>query len=149
VVGAVSVLTIERAKWRRGGTGKRPDDKVEAIGALDIEFGPTLLLNDKGLMCCLGFDALACGLSADQIVGAGEPSDIKTLKVYDEEADEYIPREDLSPALLKYYDTRINHGAIVEKAIAANDADGVDDAERESEIRQLLHRLGWEDVVFV
>jgi hypothetical protein len=50
-------LVIDRKRWLRG------------EGAHDSK----LLRPSDGKMCCLGFYGLACGLSADQICGAGSP----------------------------------------------------------------------------
>lgn len=58
------VLTIDRAKWRCGGSNK------------NSEQGYTQLLNDKDFMCCLGFDALACGYTKPQIIGRHYPSSL-------------------------------------------------------------------------
>lgn len=75
-------LIIDRKKWRTGG------DSCYKTGS-----GPTLLLNDKGYMCCLGFDALRKGLSKKDILNVGEPEDI-----FDDENDD-IRNEKLN----KYY----------------------------------------------
>lgn len=48
-------LVIDRTKWARGGIN-----------------GSSMLLNDEGNMCCLGFAAIAVGLSEDDIIDVGE-----------------------------------------------------------------------------
>lgn len=107
-------ITIDRSKWRRGG-----DNQKDA--------GETCLLNNEGFMCCLGFISLAEGFAEDEILGAGEPSDMKIawnaearrmaenlleFEMDDEEDDGEIPE-----VLTK---------EIVEKAIKINDSENID-----------------------
>ena len=125
------VLTIERAKWRRGG---------DAGGS-----SKTLLFNQKDeLMCCLGFDALACGVPLRYIQNAGDPADIFDLasfpeyvasRITDKATDEDDGNRWLTPA--------------VRSAIEHNDDEKIDDDERERLIRADLMLLVWDDVVFV
>jgi hypothetical protein len=57
----VTEFTIDRSKWGRGcGDG-------------------ILLSPDDGKMCCLGFYALACGVSPSSINNQGFPSDVAAL----------------------------------------------------------------------
>jgi hypothetical protein len=114
------VLTIERAKWLRG--------------------RQSLLLDDSGHMCCLGFDAIACGVSADLLCGAGTPYGA------------LIGRADRAPA--SYVASRLrgadmSHVAAVSDAMLHNDAAGLSEDERERVVRKDLMQLGWDDVVFV
>lgn len=46
------VLVIDRAKWRVGGGSQK----------LKYLCGRVALRNEEGFLCCLGFDALACGV---------------------------------------------------------------------------------------
>lgn len=109
------VLTIERAKWRRG-------------GPCGIGSGPTALLNDSGFMCCLGFDALACGLSEAQIRGFQFPFEVPT------------DRQDYR---------RSRTSSAINEALAANDDDGISEVVREVRVREALLTFGYHDVVFV
>jgi hypothetical protein len=56
---------IDRAKWLHG-QPEAPNSR---------------LLDDQGRMCCLGFCALALGLSRNQIDGLGEPGEVDLLDV--------------------------------------------------------------------
>jgi hypothetical protein len=47
-------LIIDRSKWRTGGSN------------FNYRFGGTELLNDKGMMCCLGFYCLQIGNKSKQ-----------------------------------------------------------------------------------
>lgn len=58
-------LIIDRSKWRTG------RDIINETG------NSTLLLNHEGFMCCLGFDALRCGIEPEDIKGIGEPDALK------------------------------------------------------------------------
>ena len=51
-------LTIKRSQWCRGGKEK---------------YGPSMLCNDRGFRCCLGFLGRACGLKDGQMVDIAAP----------------------------------------------------------------------------
>jgi hypothetical protein len=123
------VLTIQRSKWRRGGGD---DSKHPA--------GPTRLLNEKGFMCCLGFDALACGVPAEEIHDVGEPEEIGNLETFGDYYTESRFTEDQWGAVQK---------EAIRRAIKHNDADELGGAAREALIREDLIALGWDDVVFI
>jgi hypothetical protein len=115
------ILTIERAKWRRGGDVNNK------------KYGMTMLLNSRGYMCCLGFDAIACGIAKDRLRRRDYPHQIRN-----------------APA--EYVATRTDgnwHSDAVSEAIEANDDPDISDREREKRVRAALKRLGWEDVRFV
>ncbi len=62
-------VAIDRSKWRFG--GDEDDDLVE-------DRGPTLLLNDAGNMCCLGFAAKQlAGLDDKDMSSAIDPGDLE------------------------------------------------------------------------
>jgi hypothetical protein len=126
------VLTIERSKGRRGGV-----DSAEQLERL----GETYLLNDKGLMCCLGFDALACGFTTTQIMNQPNPASL--CETYRESAPEGYEKMRLSDDVMRW------HTEVVSEAIRANDAYGTPDSVREQEVRAALLKLGWNDVIFV
>lgn len=123
------VLVIERSKWRRGG----PDGGD----------GVTRLLNDRGLMCCLGFDALACGVPKAVILNMIDPESLVGNRLVPEgyfkgrvvEAEEGDREE-------------VNSQAIND-AISVNDDPGLSDGDREDRLAPILTELGWDDVVFI
>lgn len=121
----MKVLTIERSKWIRG-------------DAFD-----TALLNDNGKMCCLGFDAIACGLPAALIDGRGNPDGI------DDRALENFPDYLKSRRFIADDFGITRQSAIVDRAIKHNDDNDIDDEAREHLVRNDLIALGWDDVVFV
>lgn len=136
----MKILTIERAKWRRGGD---TDDLCE-------RFGDTQLRAPNGMMCCLGFDAIACGLSPDSLIGVADPKDIGRDTLWshlDYVQTRLIERrsedEDEHPS------TWWTLQDAVGEAIRHNDAKDITDDERETLIRADLMALGWDDVVFV
>lgn len=59
------VCTVKRSKWVRGG-----------------RFGRSLLLNEDGNMCCLGFLGEACGVPTDQLGGVGMPQSVIDYNKY-------------------------------------------------------------------
>lgn len=113
------ILTIDRSKWNRGKKGP----------------GACLMLNEVGMMCCLGFDALACGLTESQIMGVGTPSMIMDAP------EEYISKRST------FKEVCMN--SPVGDAIRANDNELMLDSDREIRVREALIGLGWDDVVFV
>jgi hypothetical protein len=55
-------LIIDRSKWRTGGN------------SFETKFGETKLLNDKGMMCCLGFFCLQIeNRTTDEILNICDP----------------------------------------------------------------------------
>lgn len=58
-------LVIDRKQWRRGETSV--EQKLN---------DPTSLLCKDGTKCCLGFYALQCGFTPEQIKGLGEPIEV-------------------------------------------------------------------------
>lgn len=138
-------LTIDRSKWRRGGSDR---DTIQ---------GTTALLNHRGFMCCLGFDAIACGVPEAAIMGVGEPIDVLTSG-YDipgrYKANTRFPG--ITPHTTEFvdYDEGEQHriydqSATILDAMSFNDDPAIEDSERESLIRETLMKLGWADVVFV
>lgn len=136
------VLTIDRARWRRGGD----DSHLVAVS------GITALLNDKGLMCCLGFDALACGLSSSRINSLADPcalfdeGELEGFEDYKEQRIQVTRRYDGEDDY--HYDTA-ELTAAASSAITHNDDPKLSESEREQLIRADLIALGWDDVVFV
>lgn len=59
-------FTINRPKWRSGGSGVNQSGK-----------GITLLENESGYRCCLGFACLAAGFTRKDIEDHSEPGFIK------------------------------------------------------------------------
>lgn len=128
------VLEIDRRFWRRGGdhyiSGQGENKSAKGDG-------PTKLLNEFDQMCCLGFDALAHGLTREQILGCDYPADVTGFY------EGAVPES--------YQESRgdsTDDGDPVTAAISANDDAALDEAERERRVRAALIELGWRDVVF-
>lgn len=113
-------LTIEMSKWLRGNPEKS-----------------ALMLRDK--MCCLGFDAIACGFTPDEIAGIGSPSvlynSIKTDNV------DYFKK--------RLTDSKRYNSIIVVKAMQINDSPSLSDEERIIELIPILKELGYDEVEFI
>lgn len=123
------VLTIVRSRWGRG-----------------IGFDSYLLNPYTKQMCCLGFDAIACGLTEDEIASRTSPGDFAAYLNYEPPTD--VQRN--------YFANRLNgpggssaNNKIVGKAMTINDNPDITDTEREALLIPLLKQLGWDDVVFV
>jgi len=113
-------LIIDRSKWRTG------SEKPSATGK-----GPTLLLNDEGFMCCLGFFCINKGLTRQLIRGTGEPSDIPMC--IDKLVD-VINYDDDSPDF--------SNTSFTLDAMEINDADTISREEREKKLTELFSKEG-------
>ena len=112
-------LVIKRSKWARG-----------------ILNGYSALLNDKGNMCCLGFDARACGFGPKFLKDAGTPEDMdfknKTRAV------------EKAPHLLMFSDMdgHVEDTVFVRQAMETNDDVDISESAREQELYELFHHEG-------
>lgn len=113
-------IVIDRAKWRTG--AKNPN---VATG-----LGDTLLLNDQGYMCCLGFICKAAGVPDDRLK-TGEPGD---LYVFGDEP-ELISVPDISDIDDEgsYYQTHY-----ADAAIEINDNENTPLEQKEASLRRLF-----------
>ena len=118
-------LVIDRRKWARGILG-----------------GPSALRNNSGNMCCLGFDAKACGFGPKSLKDAGTPEYIlsggSTLT-----AKTIVKR---IPHLVEITgcDEQISDISFTIKAIEINDDDDITEAARENKLAELF---GEQDIV--
>ena len=125
-------VVIDRTKWRRGG------DRHELVK----EGGKTQLLNDKGMMCCLGFVSKACGHTDKDILYVGGPGGIREKS------------ENLISYLLRYRSGypkqpyNLVENKLTDQAIAINDKFDLPQKEREDRLSQLFakHRIQLEFV---
>ena len=104
--------------------------------------GRTALLTDSGLMCCLGFDAVACGIRESELLNVGSPANLSAV----------LPEGYADLRLVdRYGDGGLVNSDIVREAININD--DVDrwrsDEDKERDLKPVLMQLGWDDVVFV
>jgi len=129
----MKTLTIDRSKWRTGG-----DDFIEP----QKDLGRTMLLNDKGQMCCLGFYSKQLGgLSDDEILNLEEPRTLAERCGYDRMND------DMMRLVKKGYEFGPEHTSFTIEAITINDNERIENDVREIEIIQHFKRIGV-DVVF-
>ena len=149
-VGQPSVLTIYRDEWRRGpyaNEGVVPPPKATKLGL-------TLLLDEQGQKCCLGFDALACGWTTAQILGLSTPESVVRSAMAQTVAIPagYESRVRTRP---RFKPGSPGFGSVVENtravwlAMEANDKGDIDEPTREAQVREHLIELGWDDVVFL
>jgi hypothetical protein len=136
-----NVLTIERSKWRRGG------DSDELVS----KYGLTYLLNDEGFMCCLGFDAVACGFSAADITYKPDPAEFSEFDL-----GKFLEYAASRVVSTRQHDDEDDHDYTVtclteaaNNAVMHNDDPKIDEQTRERLIRADLIALGWDDVVFI
>ena len=117
-------LVIDRKTWRRG-----PQD--EQIKLDD----PTALLCKDGAKCCLGFYALQCGLTKEQIYGIGEPGQIP---MNEDDADSYWLK------LVKFYDDDYTSGlantSLAAEAMDINDDPNLTEEEREQKLIKIFSK---------
>jgi hypothetical protein len=109
-------LTINRAKWARGGYN-----------------GESRLLNDDGNMCCLGFACRARGFRAENIKDIGTPSSL-------EGGGSRVTRmEKLGPMVTSEF----NNSDETDHAVSINDNQRISDKMREYRLKPILKKLGF------
>lgn len=116
-------LTITREQWLRG-------NGVESA----------LRRPEDGKMCCLGFFALACGMSVDEIQNFGDPSDTvgETLLKWPQWLVRELPPED--DELYASWHNTDECGNLIE----ANDSKEIEEPDRERKIAALFADHGVE-----
>lgn len=104
-------LTIDRGRWANGGNTGRP-----AVGT-------TMLLNEQGNMCCLGFACNAAGVPKDHLKGLGIPSQL----------------------IRSLHSLALDQIASIEyEAISLNDSPDAHPMTREAQLKRLFSRVGIE-----
>lgn len=126
----MKILTIVRSQWYRG-----------------HRFGSYLLRAADGKMCCLGFDAIACGLDKEMIEQIGNPYEV-VVDWHDALPPEYLSSTRFDR--VDNYNGETTQAQIINEAIQINDDEHISDEEREAKLIPLLKRIGgYDDVVFV
>lgn len=118
-------LIIDRAKWRTGG-----------ISYLNLNYtgeGSTLLLNEEGFMCCLGFRCHQMGVPEEDLLGSPTPDSLSEL--YD--IPDLIEKVGLFCDFSVYRDTRFT-----QDAVNINDNTGLSSKEREKAITKHFKKIG-------
>lgn len=108
-------FTVDRSKWLRGEGSTR-----------------SYLLRDDQKMCCLGFRALACGHTADELLGVKTPNDITNR---------------LAAHWANYLDGKWSSG-LSRAAMVTNDDEWILDKNREATLVKQFAELG-DTVTFV
>lgn len=117
-------VVIEASKWARG-----PVD-------VDEPEKSTRLCNDNGTMCCLGFDAVTCGMEPKR---AAYPSELAWD--YNGEVDEDSPGWRYSRPWVESYDGDRSVG-LEDAAVLANDRAGLTPDERIELLRPIFAAAG-------
>jgi hypothetical protein len=118
-------LVIDRSKWRTGGN------------ILDTQFGVTQLLNDNGMMCCLGFYCLQIGNKTEnEISEIGLPESLDSCEGIEELIE---PVSDIRD---------FKNNDFTEIAIYINDSEELSNEFREIQIHQHFKKINV-DVKFV
>lgn len=112
-------FTIYRDSWRRGG------EEAEE------EFGPTNLLNRRGMMCCLGQTCAAMGVPANKLLDCAEPADIADTPMTQAAVGVFIKEEGF------WGNTKLSNDAI-----PINDSEAYYDPVRETTLTELFARYG-------
>lgn len=108
----MQTLVIDRSKWRNGSQDEE-------------KYGETMLLGQDGMKCCLGFEAMRCGLTERQIRGKQSPSDVapSNRKKIPHLVDEY-----------SFY----NQSCFSINAIEINDEADISKKDREARLKELF-----------
>lgn len=129
----MKTLTIDRSKWRTGGNNEHQTGR-----------GETLLLNEFGHMCCLGFYCLQSGIYENRLKGAAAPYNLDYV-LKDNDVDMRLV---LSGFEDEDGDYILENTKFTDEAIAINDKQDIDSETREHQITEHFARFGVE-VVFV
>lgn len=121
-------LVIDRSRWARG-------DKS------------CLLDSQTGQMCCLGFVALAYGVSAETIRDVSEPSELSPCDVPPAYCDAHFDCDSCGDPACNC--ARYTSKEAVLHAIVVNDSPTLTDPEREVQLTPILQHLGFDEVLFV
>lgn len=109
-------LIIDRSKWRSG------DWSVNTTGK-----GGTLLLNQEGYMCCLGFRCHQMGIPKEDLLDRGGPWELSLKWDIPDLLDEHV---------------NYNNSDFTEEAITINDTPSLTPAEREIAIKNHFKHIG-------
>lgn len=111
-------FVVSRGKWLRG-------DPVVSR-----------LRDGRGQMCCLGFCAVQLGTSHDALLDVGEPCDLDP---------EGSALDHLDGVLLVVDDDGVSrfNSALADRAIDINDANDIDDVQREALLTELFAKHGY------
>lgn len=123
-------FTIDRRTWLRG------------QGSMN-----SALLTAKGCMCCLGFRAIASGLSRDQILGCSDPASVYEQK----RVGSGIMAID-GALVVRKFNGNVDMGVCVSSSchliISVNDGPSISDSTREHSLTSLFETIG-DEVEFV
>lgn len=111
-------LTINRAKWARGGYN-----------------GDSMLLNSKGNMCCLGFACRVVGIPANKLKGIGTPQTVTGVKALTGKLGKMVEAPSYAKSIVNSDDT--------DAAVGVNDDDKISDKMREYKLKPILKKLGF------
>lgn len=129
----VTSLVIKRSKWARKTKG--------------VQKGPSLLENNEGNMCCLGFLAKACGIPTrapgEEFVGLASPGSLANYKEIREEAHKWPPK------LIEWErwstEERGHSSVLTDDIITVNDNDNTTDYHKETTLTAIFaNELGIE-----
>lgn len=112
-------LIIDRAKWRTGAGGNFLTGK-----------GNTLLLNDEGFMCCLGFRCHQMGIPKNDLLGICTPGSFSLSSRYD------------IPDLIEEKPWGWDNSSFVEDAVKINDDMFLTPEQREKAITEHFKKIG-------
>jgi len=122
-------VVIEASQWARG--------KMRGTRLRSYDEGNALLNDESCTMCCLGFDALACGLPPDAIREVGLPSGVKVSDIAPVEEKRAVARYKKS-WLRKLKDNRGQKISGEDLAAEINDDDSITDDERIRRLRPVF-----------
>ena len=124
-------FTVKRSEWVNGSYERSFSDQ-----GFKRDRGPSRLLNNKGFKCCLGFHALACGFTEDEIRDKPTPNNlIINLR---QTGDKRV--ENLGVLRGSYDNNNFAHSSVCERIIATNDS-SLNQYEIEAELTKLFAEI--------
>lgn len=123
----MKILIIDRNEWRRG----------KLAGKNETNYSSKLLCSETKSKCCLGFLALSCGYTKDQILNRCSPESIGIIS--DKNRIENLwPKEiciDSNVVISNYWFTDT---VVTNNIIKINDSKGLTEQQREEKLKELF-----------
>lgn len=122
----MKTFIIKRSKWARG-------DKN----------GPSMLLNDAGAMCCLGFFSKKLGATKGQLFDVPAPHCLVRKLVDEGKSKAGRKWKGLLRGLVKGRLDYVEPTALAEDIMPTNDIASIDETSRERRLTEMFAKLGW------
>jgi hypothetical protein len=123
----MKTLIIDRNEWRRG----------KLAGKNETNYNSKLLCPNTNTKCCLGFLALSCGYTEDQILDKCSPESIGAIYSINK-VENLWPREICEDSNIEISNYWFTDTVITNNIIKINDSKGLKEQQREEKLKELF-----------